>query len=339
MIIRWTLAFLLALPGMAFSAGAVEDRDSVEKKLGTPQGLQALDGYLKDHPEGQLAARAGVERARLEENLEKAMDFYRRAASADPDGLWGARAVLEMGKSEYAIGQVEKALLHFDTLVLDEDKRELQPELLFWRAQARFVLMGVKRARRDFETFVASFPDHPLALAAKLGGAECAMAEGDLDAAYATFKSLSDKGSQVGAQALWQAAIIQEKKGNPALALGHYRELGERFPNSFEATQAQKKLKGTPLPEPKPTPGEKAGKAAFYSVQLGAFSKLEGAIRLKKQLVAKKLTVIVKEIDVRGTVYHVVRVGRFPTEAAATRFAKGLEKREGWSYRVVAETK
>jgi TolA-binding protein len=331
------LAVVMALAISARAGGPVADWAPVEKKLGSPEAAKALDAYLKKHPGGQLAARAGVERARLEENLEKALTYYREAAKADNDGLWGARAVLELAKSEYTLGHYEKALLHLDTLVLDDDTRELEAQLWFWRAQARYVLMGVKRARRDFETMLKKYPEHVLAPAAALGAGECAMASGDYDAAYKKFLSLAAPKSAVGAQALWQAAQVQEKKGNPLKALEHYRQLGSRFPNSFEATQARKKLEGKPLPKAKPTPRPKKVSAAYYAVQLGAFSKPAGAENLRKKLKKKKLTVIVKKIDVRGSVYHVVRVGKFPNEAAAETFARGLKRREGWSYRVVAE--
>ena len=328
------LAAWLAAAG-TWAAGGVADWKKVEETLGSDKAAAALDDYLKSHTEGQLAARAGVERARLEENLEKAREYYEAAAKADPDGAWGARAVLELGKTDYAVGNYEKAMLELDTLVLDESNQELEPELLFWKAQSRYVLMGVKRARKDFEALAARYPKHALAPAARLGAAECAIATGDLDAAYKELVELSGAQSPVGAQALWQAAQVQEKKGIPAKALEHYRTLSERFPGSFEATQAAKKLAGKPMPEATAVP--EPAQADTYSIQLGAFSREEGAQRLKSQAEKRKLTVFVKEIDVRGNRYHVVRVGRFPDKDSAERFARGLKKRTGWAYRVVSE--
>ena len=74
-----------------------------------------------------------------------------------------------------------------------------------------------------------------------------------------------------------------------------------------------------------------------FTIQVGAFSKSKSAESLRRRLEKEKLTVVVKQINVRGTLYHVVRVGEFPTAAAAETFAVGLKKRQKLSYRVIEE--
>ena len=66
----------------------------------------------------------------------------------------------------------------------------------------------------------------------------------------------------------------------------------------------------------------------FFGVQVGAFRTQENAERLKADLAARYSPVTIATYDSPGGLFYRVRVGRLPTEDAATQFAAQLRANE-----------
>jgi len=67
-----------------------------------------------------------------------------------------------------------------------------------------------------------------------------------------------------------------------------------------------------------------------YTVQVGAFTEKENALRLKEGLDLKYKDVYIIEAAVRGQTYYRVRIGRFQRKNEASALGKALAE-EGYS--------
>lgn len=332
-------------------AGVVEipstpaDRDEaawkgVEDQRGKPGLAAALDAWLVAHPHGVLAARALLEQAAGEENLLAAAGTLRRARGEGSGTVWGSKASLELVKLEYAQDRIESALLIMDEADAWPRSEEMEGDWLFWRGQCRLALKGFERAKTDLERFAAAYPKHPKAPQAQLGLGECAAALKQDDVALKIFERIyQDPRSEFGAQALWGAATLRQRRAENAEAQRLFKRLRAQFPASFEATAAKDRLEQlAKLPEVKPTPTPKpAAKAGRFYVQVGAFSKKASAQKLQKTLKARRYPALLMGRKQGGRTLYLVKTGPYKTRSAAEAAAHKLSTRDKLPQRIVEE--
>ena len=351
------LALLCLRPLPAFAAEAPEagvveipaaaaDQDetawkAVEEQRGKPGFQAALGAWLLAHPHGVLAARALLEQASLQENLLDAAATLRSARGEGAAGVWGSKASLELVKLEYAQDRIESALTILDDADTWPRGEDIEGDWLFWRGQCRLALKGFERAKTDLERFAAAYPKHPKAPQAQLGLAECAAALKDDEGALKGFERIyQDPKSEFGAQALWGAATLRQRRQENAEAQRLFKRLKAQYPASFEATAAKERLEQlSKLPPPRPTatpapkPWPRAGR--FY-VQVGAFSKRATAQKLQRALKARRYAALLVAPGAR-TRFYIVKVGPFRTRAAAEAGGRKLSSHEKLTQQRIVE--
>jgi cell division septation protein DedD len=172
-----------------------------------------------------------------------------------------------------------------------------------------------------------------------LGLGECAAALKQDDVALKTFERIyRDPKSEFGAQALWGAATLRQRRAENAEAQRLFKRLRTQYPASFEATAARDRLEQlAKLPQVTPTPTPKARpKAARYYVQVGAFSKKITAQKLQRTLKTRRYPVLLVPPSSRSH-YFIVKTGPYKTKALAEGAAHKLSTREKLPQRIVEE--
>jgi TolA-binding protein len=312
----------------------------VEDARGSSRFASALETWLKAHPHGPQAARALIEEAALQENLLEAGGTLRRARGEAENTPWGSQAALELAKLDYAQERTESALLTLEDAETWPRAEALEPDWLFWRGQCRLLLKGYEQAKADFERLIAGYPKYPQLDAARLGLAECDAALRADERALAGFEALyKDPQNPFAAQALWGAASLRQRQGEAAESKRLFEQLRGLYPSSFEAKAAQGHLDElAKLPTPTPVPQQAAqGKAGRFRVQVGAFSKRAGALRLQRTLKARRYPVQLQARRLGARTLYIVRVGPYKTRAAAEAAAQHLEKRERLPQRITED--
>jgi tetratricopeptide (TPR) repeat protein len=325
-----------AEPGVVeIPASAPANDDSawkpVEDARGTSRFAAALDDWLKVHPHGVLAARALVEQSALQENLIEAGATLRQARGEGPNTVWGSKASLALAELEYDQERAESALMAMEDADTWPRTDDMEPEWLYWRGQCRLVLKGFERAKADFERLIAVYPKGPRLNAAILGLADCDAALKLDDKALAGFAQLyKDPEEPFGAQALWGAAMIQERAQHSDEARSLLERLQQQYPASFEARAAPDRLKAL-AKAPAPTPVITARHAPLpvrLFVQVGVFSKRAGAIRFEQPLKKRHYPVQIQVHQLANrTLYH-VKVGPYASRAKAELAARHLKSKE-----------
>jgi TolA-binding protein len=322
---RFLLIALLAAAGPCLAAAPAQD------------GVVDLELAPSPSPSpGPSPAQGLLEKARRLENLEESAAAYRAAIAAEPAGPAGRQAALELGKQEYALGRPESALALLAGLPEEAFEGEPKAQLLYWRAQSRLVLKGLQKAQDDFESFVKSFPEHPLADSARLAVADCDAGLKNDEAALKGYQELSVPPSSVAPRALHQAALLQARSGKAEEARALWQKLAQAYPDSMEAARAREQLKALPPPLPAPTAQPSPAAAQAYSIQVGAFSNRTAALKLFKTLKKRRYPVRLEKRVLKDKLYHLVQVGRYKSEALAKKAALRIQAREKLPTRVVA---
>jgi len=132
-------------------------------------------------------------------------------------------------------------------------------------------------------------------------------------------------------QALYAMGVSLETMGRAADAAAVFRQVAQRFPESYEATRARDR--GIRTAAGTPTLGLPIG--GGYSIQVGAFSRRELAEALAKDL---RLSGVgdVQVLEGRETtpIYR-VRAGAFATRDEARALGERLRRERGFSYNIV----
>jgi outer membrane protein assembly factor BamD (BamD/ComL family) len=280
----------------------------------------------------------------LQENLDEAGGYLRRAQGEAPATLWGSRASLELAKLEYDQERIESAYTILEGAETWPRSEDLEPDWLYWRGQCRLVLKGFERAKADFERLIASYPKYSRVTEAHLGLAECdaALARDDKalgDKAVAEFELLyKDLQSPYGAQALWGAASLRLRQDQVAEAKRLFTRIHTQYPASFESKAAQERLAQlAQAPPPTPVPAAAPAKAHHFYVQVGAFSKRGGALKLQKILKKRRYQVLLQTRKDGARTLYIVKVGPSKDLAAAMSSAHKLATRDKVPTRITEE--
>jgi|GEM_PF-7092866 cell division septation protein DedD len=323
-------ACLLSIPTLARAGEGSAWAKAQASLSSTAQAGVALDDYLKAYPKGAHAARAWLLKARQEQDLGQARAWLDQAWRLDPQGADGCAAGLEAGRIAFA---------QSDTLAAEASLAEALgcgPSLqaLALRGQCRLLLKKLPAASADFAACLAlspsaSGPEDAASLEqARLGLADAAAAEGDSEAALASYSALwlAKPPSSLAAQALWQAAQLRQARAETATAQGLYALLVKEYPDSFEAGRAAERLPKPAAPAAAMAPPAKAG--GRFTVQVGSFSQKLAAAQLYNLLKGHGYPVRKGFKTVNGHRFIDVSVGVFKSREAAAEYAKNLGKKE-----------
>jgi len=212
----------------SFNAGRYDEAAALARRL------------LAAHPDGEYAART---RLTLGEALFAAGDLAAAeeafsAALAAPDGTdLAARGLSRLGWCAFRTERHGEAAERFGRLAREHPEHELAAEALYMEARARLAAGDRERARDGFARYLERFPDG--ALAPRAGLELGRLAPGDAGLAALEDVAARFPASEEAPAALFELAERLSERGDTDAALGRYRALLERYPQSDRAAPAR----------------------------------------------------------------------------------------------------
>jgi tetratricopeptide (TPR) repeat protein len=292
--------------------------------------------FLKGIDPAQLPRGLGEEASFLTASLSEDAAAYDRLLDEYlknyPRGAHRRAVTLALGRSQFAQGDYREAenLLSIFSPGVESDP--LGKEGLVWRGLSQ---LGRGDASGAYPFFLSAKPDldgSNFEEAYYFGMAEAALRASKPREAVEALKVILARHSRgdYAPQALYAMGVSLETMGRAADASAVFRQVAQRFPESYEATRARDRgirNVGTP------TLGLPIG--GGYSIQVGAFSRRELAEALAKDL---RLSGVgdVQVLEGRETtpIYR-VRAGAFATRDEARALGERLRRERGFSYNIV----
>lgn len=299
--------------------------------------LSELKG--KSHSEGMLLL------ARLETDASRAEElFLRIVSSGRPRDVMRAR--IELAKLYYTVGEYERAARILSTLPADEYHGD-RLEAIYLRALCWKQLGEITRSRLDLERIDRG----DFLYWSYMTLAELDMLDGKIENARERYETIA--GGHSNPIAGFKLGECYEILGEREKAVKEYRTLASNFPKSLEAPKAREKIQMIQSPRRirrslEPLQGGDGEEAAGddrqiddtetfgFTIQLGAFSERENAIRLAKDVESVASGIRVERIESAGRIWHRVRVGKFRSRAEAHRYAEYIERETGYSSKVLS---
>lgn len=258
-----------------------------------------FDEYLKNYPRGTYRRAATLALARSQfaqgdyREAENLLSIFSPGVERDPLGREG---LVWLGLSQLGRGDAAGALQFFQTAKGDLDGSSFEEPYYFATAEAA---LRASRPREAVEALKVILARHP---------------RGD----YAP-------------QALYAMGISLETMGRAADAAAVFRQVAQRFPDSYEATRARDRgirNAGGTLALGLPIGGG-------YAIQVGAFIRRELADALAKDLRTSGVgDVQVLEGREVPPIYR-VRAGAYATRDEARALGERLRRERGFSYNIV----
>lgn len=266
-------------------------------------------------------------------------------------------AALRSGQYLYATGAHERAAGYFHDLTRSKDPR-VRSEGSLWLGHTLLALGEVGQAR---EAFHAAAEATAFFVPARLGEGDTYRAESKLEEALRRYESATrDRESPWRAAALFKCALAARDLDRLDDAREFVEELSREYPLSAEAAAALALVPaedpGPPAPAPggmAPAPGDSAPAAestavaageaaAFYSVQVGAFSERANAARLHEEIGDRgfpesRIVPGPGGDEAAGGVLYYVRFGRYATRGEAAAAGRDHAGPAGLSFQVMAE--
>ena len=261
-------------------------------------GDRLLDEYLKNYPRGtyRRAATLALARSRFAQgdyrDAENLLSIFSPGVERDPLGREG---LIWRGLSQMGRGDAAGALQFFQSAKADLDGSNYEEAYYFGTAEAA---LRASRPHEAVDALKVILARHP---------------RGD----YAP-------------QALYAMGVSLEIMGRAADAAAVFRQVAQRFPDSYEAARARDRgirsagtqALGLPI-------------GGGYSIQVGAFSRRELAEALAKDLRLSGVgDVQVLEGREPAPIFR-VRAGAFATRDEARALGERLRRERGFSYNVV----
>lgn len=272
-----------------------------------------------------LFLRAGITRAGTE-----AEKLYQRIVDSDPDGEYTERAVLEMGKIQFAMGRYEGAYatLHGHNACEGDEEaclfEGMSAVMLRRYDDATAPLQHVRKGRAK--------------VWATLSLAEVADGKGQNSEACAQYEALAR--ARVSPAAWYRYAECLEKSGNKDEARKEYSALAEAFPLTPEAVRALDK-QAPPVaaareaaPTAAPVSDEKP-RGAGFTVQFGSFGERANAIKMQSEIKKQYPNVRIDSELVNYKEVFRVRCGYYATRDAATAAGEQMSKALGEPYTIM----
>jgi TolA-binding protein len=269
---------------------------SLAEDAGTSDRL--FDEYLKNYPRGIYRRAASLALARS----QYAQGDYREAENlltifspgVERDAL-GREGLIWLGLSQLGRGDAAGALQFFQTAKGDLDGSNFEEAYYFATAEAA---LRASKPREAVEALKIILARHP---------------RGD----YAP-------------QALYAMGVSLETMGRAADASAVFRQVAQRFPDSYEATRARDRgirtagmlTLGLPI-------------GGGYAIQVGAFTRRELADALAKDLRLNGVTDVQIQEGRETTPIYRVRAGAYGTRDEARALGERLRRERGFSYNIV----
>ncbi len=257
-----------------------------------------LDEYLKNYPRAvhRRAATLALARSRFAQGdyreAENLLSIFSPGVERDPLGREG---LIWRGLSQMGRGDAAGALQLFQSAKPDLDGSSYEEAYYFGAAEAA---LRAGRPREAMDALKVILARHP---------------RGD----YAP-------------QALYAMGVSLETMGRAADAAAVFRQVSQRFPDSYEAARARDRGIRSAATQ---TLGLPIG--GGYSIQVGAFSRRDLAEALAKDLRLSGVgDVQVLEGKETPAIYR-VRAGAFVTRDEARALGERLRRERGFSYNVV----
>lgn len=302
-------------------------RAALTEKLPSLEGRERLSGML---------LMAGIET-----DMERAVDLYTGVIEAG-GGSEELTARLEKAKILYAVGEYREV-----TRILAGVEPRFRCdecfESIYLRGLAFRQLGENSLARREFEKV-----DRGEYLEwSYIALAELDMQQGRFEQAINRYETIG--GSHANPVAGFELGECYEILGERDKAGRAYRTIAHQFPRSPETPRAAEKLRylehGTRSKEREgggeardisyETGSTHIVRGPGFTLQLGAFSERENAIRLAEELGANVSAVRVERAEHDGRIWHRVRVGIFESRSDAEKEAARLEKLTRYTFTVL----
>jgi len=311
----------------------IERKDYAGARAELTEKLPSLDG--DDRISGMLML------AGIETDMNRAVDLYDDVIERG-DARDKLAARLEKAKILYAVGEyreVTRILAGIEPRFRCDDCFES----IYLRGLAFRQLGENQLARREFERV-----DRGAYLEwSYIAIAELDMQDGRIEQAIDRYETIG--GSHANPVAGFKLGECYEILGERSKAGKVYRTVVHQFPRSPETPRAAEKLRH--LERRKRTDerrgGGEAGNVPYetgsanivrgpgFTLQLGAFSERENAIRLAEEIGSSVSEVRVERAEYDGKIWHRVRVGVFGSRAEAEREAARLERLTRHTFTVI----
>lgn len=277
-------------------------------------------------------------RAALETEIDRAVDVYRQIIrTGDSPEAFEAR--LALAKIYYAMGEYRDAVSLLSSIP-GRGPSEDRMAGLYFRALCWKQLGESENARSDLKAIDrGSFLYWSYTALAELD-----MQEGRISDAVDKYESIA--GSHSNPVAGFKLGECYEILGERNRALEVYNTLLQQFPEALEAPKAREKIqmiqrrrrpgrdepaaggRDEELVDEEPTPPSRA--TAGYTLQFGAFSERENAIRLADELRRSVPDIRLERYEHDGRTWFRVRTGRFTTIREAEAAASRLQDETGY---------
>jgi len=307
-----------------------KSKQYVEAKRLLSRELSDLTG--KSRRQGLLLLAA------LETDAERAMDLYREVISMG-DSREAFMARIELAKIHYASGEYRGAITALSSIP-GGGPTEDRMAALYFRALCWKQLGESENARNDLRAVDRG----PFLYWGYATLAELDMQEGRIVDAIEKYEMIA--GAHSNPVAGFKLGECYEIQGERRKALDVYRTVTRQFPESLEAPKAHEKIQ---MIERHRDAREAAGAAATgneeeiderpspasaassgYTLQFGAFSERENAIRLADELRRAVNDVRLERVEHEGGTLYRVRAGRFASKREAERAAGRIQKEIGY---------
>lgn len=333
-----TAGLLLLCCAAESAAVSLQRIKRLYRKKDYGRAMEALAGELPSMS-GRSRSEGLLLLARLETDVDRAVEACNRVM-AEGRSLDAFRARIELAKIQYALGEYANAAANLASIPTGAPSGD-KYEGIYFRALSFKQLGDPYAARREFERIDRG----DYLYWSYMALAELDMQEGRIDEAIERYESIA--GGHYNPIAGFKLGECYEIKGERERAIEVYRTLISRFPSSPEAPKAREKIQmmrfaaskasGREESEEEGDDGngslgkgpEGAVESAYrFTLQFGAFTERENAIRLAEGLRGADGRVRVERFDRNGKVWHRVRLGAFA----------GREEAEEASMRILRET-
>lgn len=276
----------------------------------TPPSAQADDG------------KAQFRKAQQEEDFWDAIKAYRQITSQYPQTLWACEAQFCIGQYYYLYGNYGQAHKDYEKLLRACPQSPRACEAQYWIGASLLAEGRYVETRSAFEEVLASYPEDNFSAWAQVGLADAYFKEGNYKRAAQEYERALANHSQSDVLSLVYLSLGQsyEHEGEPGKAARVYQRLIKECPWSLEVREARRRINSAASDK--------------YSVQVGAFRDPARANGLAQRLRSRGYAVYLLTTDVRGELFHRVRVGTFESTQEAQVILDRLKEQEHLSGRI-----
>lgn len=178
-----------------------------------------------------------------------------------------------------------------------------------------------EEAKNNFKIIIARYRGSQFVDDAYIGIGDCFYLKEDFENAYINYKEVVENlpdTNDTFCQAYLKAGKAAQKLGRWQEARDYYDIVVRKYPSSFEAKAATEYLKEADF---------------YFTLQLGAFAKMDNAVKLRDELQGKGYDAAIYNLDISGKTFYRVRVGKFSSKDEAALIQNRLAK-DGYSSRI-----